>query len=264
VFNIGLLHTNANGNCEHGTYAPCTVAELAAKGYDYWALGHVHSFEVLHTAPHVVYSGNTQGRHIREAGCKGCAVVTVADDGQARVELAATDVLRWFPVTVTLAPEDGLDELYDLARLQLQQAQRAADGRLAAVRLEVEGRCAAHRQLARQAAAQQAAAHLRSLAGEFADDLWVEKIKFRTQPPLDLDRLRQGHDLVGDLLRSIAALDRDEAALTSLAALLKPLAGKAGPELAAEGLDLESPAPLRSWLRQAEAVLLGHLTEERA
>ena len=58
---------------------PCTVNELRAKGYDYWALGHVHTHEVLATSPHVVYSGNTQGRHARETGAKGAVVVEVED-----------------------------------------------------------------------------------------------------------------------------------------------------------------------------------------
>jgi len=40
--NIGVLHTALEGNAEHARYAPCSVAELQAKGYQYWALGHVH------------------------------------------------------------------------------------------------------------------------------------------------------------------------------------------------------------------------------
>ena len=35
----GLLHTAADGREGHARYAPCSVANLVAKGYDYWALG---------------------------------------------------------------------------------------------------------------------------------------------------------------------------------------------------------------------------------
>ncbi|HEO65285.1 MAG TPA: DNA repair exonuclease, partial [Spirochaetes bacterium] len=38
-FNIGLLHTCAEGAEGHEKYAPCSVEELKNKGYDYWALG---------------------------------------------------------------------------------------------------------------------------------------------------------------------------------------------------------------------------------
>ena len=46
-FNIGILHTCATGRENHEPYAPCTLEGLKSKGYDYWALGHVHQFEVL-------------------------------------------------------------------------------------------------------------------------------------------------------------------------------------------------------------------------
>jgi hypothetical protein len=45
LLNIGLLHTCVTGREGHDRYAPCSVEGLKLKGYDYWALGHVH---VLH------------------------------------------------------------------------------------------------------------------------------------------------------------------------------------------------------------------------
>lgn len=42
VFNIGMMHTSLNGSPGHDNYAPCSVADLEAHGYDYWALGHIH------------------------------------------------------------------------------------------------------------------------------------------------------------------------------------------------------------------------------
>ena len=69
-FNIGVLHT-ACGRAGHENYAPCTAAELAARGYDYWALGHVHAFEIVSRDPWIVYPGNLQGRSVRECGEKG-------------------------------------------------------------------------------------------------------------------------------------------------------------------------------------------------
>src|SRR5262245_9229760 len=45
LFNIGLLHTSLNGREGHESYAPCSIEGLRSKGYDYWALGHVHKRE---------------------------------------------------------------------------------------------------------------------------------------------------------------------------------------------------------------------------
>ncbi len=41
-FNIGMLHTCAAGREGHDRYAPCSIEGLKSKGYDYWALGHIH------------------------------------------------------------------------------------------------------------------------------------------------------------------------------------------------------------------------------
>src|SRR4051812_43429556 len=45
--NVGLLHTSAEGREGHDPYAPCTRRALRNQGYDYFALGHVHTREVL-------------------------------------------------------------------------------------------------------------------------------------------------------------------------------------------------------------------------
>ncbi len=268
MFNIGLLHTNANSSPNHDSYAPCRVEELVAKGYDYWALGHVHTFEVLHERPHIVYSGNIQGRNIRETGLKGCVLVTVDDREITDVEFRETDVLRWHRAVVTLEESDGSDEMLDRVRAALRGAVDAAEGRLTAVRLEIEGRCAAHHSLVRDADRQQATTDLRALAGEFGDDVWIEKIKFRTQSPLNLEELRQGQDLVGELLREIDVVANDGTRLGELAELLRPLSTKVAGELAdqtgGESIDFNDPVLLAGWLREAEAVLLSHLVEESA
>src|SRR2546427_294312 len=75
--NVGLLHTSLNGREGHDDYAPCTAATLTNRGYDYWALGHVHRREVVSSDPYVVYSGNLQGRNARETGAKGATIVEV-------------------------------------------------------------------------------------------------------------------------------------------------------------------------------------------
>src|SRR5690606_13237673 len=65
-YNIGVLHTGLEGGTAHAHYAPCSRAELHAKGYDYWALGHVHEFQQWTERSTIVFPGNLQGRHIRE------------------------------------------------------------------------------------------------------------------------------------------------------------------------------------------------------
>jgi DNA repair exonuclease SbcCD nuclease subunit len=269
-FNIGLLHTNAGGNSQHAAYAPCSVEELVAKGYDYWALGHVHDFAVLHEWPHVAYSGNTQGRHARETGPKGCLLVSVdersGDSEVVDVEFRETDIVRWFGISITLLPDHDEDALIETTRNRLREVVSAADGRLAAVRLEFTGRCAVHTQLAKDASRQQLVANLRALASDFGDDVWIEKIKFHTQSTLDLDSLRERQDLIGQLLRDIGSIAMEPQSLLGLLEV-KDIAAKVAADLSQdidgeEAFHLDDPVRILGWLRDAEALLLSHLVQE--
>lgn len=67
---IGLLHGGLK-NAGDLNYAPFTLDELVQKGYDYWALGHIHHRQVFQRRPSIVYAGNLQGRNIDESGVKG-------------------------------------------------------------------------------------------------------------------------------------------------------------------------------------------------
>jgi DNA repair exonuclease SbcCD nuclease subunit len=237
ALNIGVLHTSAAGHAQHATYAPCGVDELVRKGYDYWALGHVHAHEVLHRAPWVVFPGNTQGRHIRETGPKGCVVVDVSDGAVQSVRHAPLDVVRWQRVALSLGEDDSVDELYDKARLALGQARDQADGRLLAARLVVEGATRAHATLA--ADRDRVVNQLRAFSLDGIDELWLEKIELRTRPAVAVDELRASEGFVGELLRSLADAQRDPALQAELRAQLGPLLEKLGEELgAAEGLDV--------------------------
>ena len=98
--NIGVLHTALGGYAAHANYAPCTLAELTAKSYQYWALGHVHEHAILQKDPWVVFPGNLQGRHIRETGTRGAMLVTADETGIQSVERVLVDALRWHKAEV--------------------------------------------------------------------------------------------------------------------------------------------------------------------
>ena len=146
-FNIGLLHTSADGREGHANYAPCSVESLKARGYDYWALGHIHKREILCQDPWIVFPGNIQGRHIKETGDKGATLVTVEDYEVVAVEHQPLDVARWKLVKVDVTDIDHPSEMMDQVRAVLQEAIEEAEDRLLAVRLEIYGRCRAHNQL---------------------------------------------------------------------------------------------------------------------
>lgn len=205
-FNIGLLHTAATGRPGHASYAPCTVEQLAAHGYDYWALGHIHAREELLRDPWIVFPGNLQGRHMNEAGAKGASLVTVRHGRVASVEHRPLDVVRWQRVSVDCTGAADEDAVLDRSRRAIGEAVEGADKRLLALRLRLEGPCAAHMALARDPAAFRQKLLAAGLEVADADAFWLEAVQVATEPALDIDTLRSRGDAVGRLVRAIDAL----------------------------------------------------------
>lgn len=204
LFNIGLLHT-ACGSSAHLNYAPCGVDDLVRKGYDYWALGHVHTRAELRRDPWIVFPGNIQGRHINEEGSRGATLVTVKDGRVSSVDHQALDVLRWRRLRVDAAGAPTREDVLSRTTTLLDNAILDAEERLLCVRITVAGECAAHAELV--ASPTETLQQFRALAAEVADisQLWVESVAINTRPALDLAALRAQPGLAGAL---IEALDR--------------------------------------------------------
>ena len=139
LFNIGLLHTSLTGRPPHADYAPCTLEDLRMRGYDYWALGHVHAYEVVSEDPFVVFPGNIQGRNIRETGEKGAVLVSVSDGRVTRLERLVVDRARFERLDLDVAGCEDQNELLRVIESALQPCATHAGGRPLAVRLRLHG-----------------------------------------------------------------------------------------------------------------------------
>jgi len=226
-FNVGLLHTSVTGAPGHDTYAPCALRDLEQKGYDYWALGHVHLPQALAERPWVVFAGNTQGRHIRETGPRGCRLVTVDDSlDVVSAEHRPLDVVRWSAVTVDLAGVDQEPAALALVGDALRRASREADGRLLAARIALEGATPLHDHLRRDLPRLRAEciAQAQLVAGE---GIWIEEVEVATAPVVDPDALARRDDLTRVVLASLqAAGERPLEVPAEIDALLKVLPGE--------------------------------------
>jgi DNA repair protein SbcD/Mre11 len=179
--NIGVLHTGLDGERGHETYAPCTVEDLRRFGYDYWALGHIHAAEIVSRDPWIVYSGNLQGRSVRETGAKGAMRATVDDGRIVEVEQLALDGARWAHETIDVAACADEAEILPLVAAALARLHAEAGGRPLAVRITLTGTTSAHCRLLVQREAIEADA--RALGFQLAGDCWVERIKIATRAP---------------------------------------------------------------------------------
>ncbi|MBK7237600.1 MAG: DNA repair exonuclease [Sterolibacteriaceae bacterium] len=262
-FNLGVLHTSLNGRPVHDNYAPTTEAVLRSKGYDYWALGHVHAREIVSQDPWVVYPGNIQGRHIREQGAKGCELVTV-EDGSITTEPVALDVLRWTELAIDVAGMPGLDALFDRAAAGVRTELARADGRILGLRIRLHGAGAVHRDVSARPGV--IAEQLRAVALDASGgNAWLEKVDLRVRPLVEVDRLAAGDDPVALLVRELRGLAQDGEKLTSFANdALKELRQKLPPDLSEDDvLRLDAPDVLSELLQEAEGELLARLAGDR-
>lgn len=230
LFNIGLLHTCLDGKPGHEPYAPCSVDGLRTKGYKYWALGHVHTREIISEDPWIVFPGNIQGRHIREVGSKGCTLVTVENGEVDRLEHRSLDVLRWTRCTVDVSTSTTLDEVYAQVRNEFEKALDEADSLPVAARLVLKGSSLVHDEL--QDEAGQWIQEYRALAtGLSGAGIWLEKVSLETTPTVTVDDLLERDDALAGLLQVIHSLEVDSVAIDRLAEEVAPLRQKLPAEL---------------------------------
>ncbi len=254
LLNIGVLHTGLGGYDGHEPYAPCTLQALIARGYDYWALGHIHTREELHQDPLIIYPGNLQGRHIRETGPKGCYIVE-GEKGALRATFRELDAVRWFDATIDVAGVEDAATALAKACAHVEALQRANASRLIAVRMTLTGATDAHRELVREHVALED-----DLRARVAPESWLIALRLKTMPTIDLDGVRNQDDLQGALFRSIAGLKAAPLDDAGVAAAVKALREKIPSQVVAQyGTALDDPAVLSAALDGAERLLLAEI-----
>jgi len=221
--NIGVLHTALGGYAEHANYAPCSLAELNAKGYDYWALGHVHEHAILQKSPWVVFPGNLQGRHIRETGARGAVLVTADETGIQTVERLLVDTLRWHVVEVDASQAGTLQEVVRSVGQAFERLlAETPESIYLSVRVCIKGKTAVHGELF-GLESQLREDILGQAAGQGTDRLWVEKVRLETQPDVDAVDLATRSDAIADLQKFLDEAPEDAVLLESLLQDLRPL-----------------------------------------
>jgi DNA repair protein SbcD/Mre11 len=257
ALNIGLLHTALGGRRGHASYAPCDVKALAARGYDYWALGHVHQRELVASEPYIVFPGNLQARHVRETGAKGATLIRVEDGTITRVEPRALDVVRFAQLSVDVEQARTLSEVAERVQHALHGELERSEGRLLCARVQVRGRSLAHAELMREP--ERAESELRARAHELdGGEAWIESVRFATEHPFDLDALAARDDATGQLVRTLRELDREPASRSALLEELAQLERSLPHEvsLLSLGIDLSDESSVQALIADVGRMLL--------
>ncbi|MGI6400655.1 MAG: metallophosphoesterase family protein [Thermoguttaceae bacterium] len=291
AFNIAILHTGLGGESAE-SYAPTSATELRRLGYDYWALGHQHSREILVDEPDcwVAYSGVLQTRHINECDNKdgrpgkGFFLVEIADGRRVgEPEFYSVDAFRWGRVTIDLSelnelpPEIQEQELVELFQEKAGEIVETADSRDVAVRVRLVGRSNLYGKITSLSLRDSLFENMSSSNAK----VWIEGIDLSGVKPMIPDdfwekgALKEIRDSMERQIDALSAVDSSELALKAentplpaLADLVKrlwsvrdELRGEEGDE----GIALTDSRQFAKWSREALDVLADALkTEEEA
>lgn len=263
VFNIGLLHTSLDGREGHASYAPCSKDDLLSKGYQYWALGHVHKQEFVSEEPWIVFPGCIQGRHIRETGAKGCLLVTIEEDSlKTTVEMRSIDVLRWAFCTIDLTDIVEMQDVLAITREEFEKELSSAEGRPVAMRIYYEGATKIADQIA--AKPEHFAHQVKALGAEVAgDSLWIEKVEVGLVSMRDLASSLLDDNSLGTLLQEILTIPVNSEEIHGLDDVLTELRQKLPMEVFSDdvGLSLEKESISRL-ISEAKQLLVSQLLME--
>ena len=214
AYTIGLLHANVGGNTDHSLYAPCSLDDLARSGIDYWALGHVHTRQILsERTPTVVYPGNSQGRHPNEAGARGVYLVEVDPSGSVSLDFRPTDTVRWERARIDISSlgteEDLLNEVNDA----MQGLLSSAEGRSVVARITLTGRGELNHFLRKATAVDDILKDVKEQWADWSPFVWCERIENETDAPIDREAIRAGEDFLAEVLRTFDQMRESPASL---------------------------------------------------
>lgn len=203
-FHVGVVHANVGGDGEYAPYSPCSMDDLRAGGYDYWALGHIHRRAELGDGhPLIVYPGNLQGRSPKpsEQGPKGAVIVDV-DGKNATTRFVPLDIVRFDHVEVSIE-DKWLDDLEQALVDASAAAVETAGGRPVVLRATLVGHGHLHDDLAPADRRVELLERLRDLARNDDPFVWWDALTWRTHPAIDIAERASGDDFIGDLLREV-------------------------------------------------------------
>ena len=247
-FNIGILHTSLTGREPHAPYAPCSVDDLRSRGYDYWALGHVHDYEVVATDPLIIFPGNLQGRSIRERGAKGAVLVTV-EDGRITHERIIVDGARFAQAEIAIEADDDQRAILHRVEQAVRPLADDMEGRLTALRIRLLGESALHGEISSNR--QQWRDEVEAACHRVHEDIWLEKLELRLESA-STDAAKDSGSL--DLRRLLAEHGGSAGILTEANRLVSEIALRLPGGLGADALPLEDS--VESLLEEARQVLL--------
>ncbi|WP_195571522.1 metallophosphoesterase family protein [Paenibacillus sp. 1001270B_150601_E10] len=263
LYRIGLLHGTVDAGGEHDPYSPCTKDELMRKGYDYWALGHIHVRQVLSTSPYIVYSGNLQSRHVKETGAKGAYVVDVHGDHSTELAFHSLDHIRWVEEKVDMSGVDASQKASELLLQKVEECRDLGEGRHVFARLVLTGNTPLHDEFAYGSLIKELlelwkeSEWPRLEAGEPV--VWPIQMLVQSERSVNVDAWRGTDHFIGDVVRTTEELLLDQEERDQL--VQESLSSFYGQRRLRQWLQGRSEDEQKAWVEQALHLVVNRLDQ---
>ena len=207
-FSIALLHGTIGSAGAQENYVPFRLEDVKRKGFDYWALGHIHKHHVVHPAhPAIVYPGNPQGRDFGETGQRGCYMVTLNENQAPEITFIPTQFISFEEVVADLSGLDSIGELSSRIYDAVQEITGNQQNSAGIIRVTLSGRTALHGLLHRPGETENLLKMLNE--GQLQQEYFTlfDRIVLQTLPDADLDEMKEANDFTAEILKSFDNLD---------------------------------------------------------
>ncbi|MDR2834186.1 MAG: DNA repair exonuclease [Streptococcaceae bacterium] len=106
TYHIGVYHGE---NAPKGRFAPFSLSDMKEKGYDYWALGHIHvPMTLSDEMSYIAYPGTPQGHNKKENQVAGILHVTLEDNRVKKVYPIPVAQVLYHHLTIDLRESENL------------------------------------------------------------------------------------------------------------------------------------------------------------
>lgn len=214
---IAVLHGTVGSPGPHENYAPFFREDVAGKGFDYWALGHIHKKRIVSASnPTILYPGNPQGRDFGEAGEKGCYLVEISKGYDPVVEFIPTQVIRFEELEIDMSAVGKIESLQGKINEALEKVENYNEEVNYILRINLIGRTFLHKSINDNVEINE----LVELFNEGQLDQqyfrWIDQVYVNTRPDIDIEKIKNGTGFSTEILKNFDTYLEDDKKLADL------------------------------------------------
>lgn len=214
---IAVLHGTIGSPGPHENYAPFTRGDVAGKGFDYWAMGHIHKNRIVsYSNPAIVYPGNPQGRDFGEPGEKGCYLVEITDGHDPAFEFIQSQVIRFESLEIDMSVVSKIELLRDKINEALENSENYNNEVDYILRINLTGRSGLHKSINDKSEIIELVDFLNEGVPDQKYLRWIDQVYVNTRPEIDIEKIKKGTGFPAEVLNNFDIYFEDKDKLAEL------------------------------------------------